>query len=271
MNTTKRRLYFDIETSPNIGLFWEAGYKKNIDYSNIIKERAIICICYKWEGEKQVHSLNWDSRQSDKKMLESFIKIANQALELVGHNGDRFDLAFIRTRCLYHGIHVFPNYTTLDTLKISRSKFKFNSNRLDYIAQFLGMGGKIKTEFGMWKDILLNNDQNAMDKMIKYCKMDVTLLEKVYSHLSTHILPKTHFGADGKKSKNVCPECDSSNLIRAHIRYSATGVKKVGFKCKDCNKYHTKIESNETENQENVRNSSSIRRNSVNRKHRKRA
>ena len=81
--TYRKRLFFDIETSPNIGLFWEAGYKKNIDYSNIIKERAIICICYKWEDEKEVFALQWDSKQCDKKMLEKFIEVANSATELV--------------------------------------------------------------------------------------------------------------------------------------------------------------------------------------------
>ena len=44
-----KRLFFDIETAPNIGLFWEAGYKKTNNPDNIIKERVIICICYKWE------------------------------------------------------------------------------------------------------------------------------------------------------------------------------------------------------------------------------
>ena len=48
-----KRLYLDIETSPNIGMFWESGYKKNISYDNIIKERAIICICYKWKSHIQ--------------------------------------------------------------------------------------------------------------------------------------------------------------------------------------------------------------------------
>ena len=74
--TKRKRLFFDIETSPNIGLFWEAGYKKNIDHSNIIKERAIICICYKWEDSKEVGFLTWDSKQSDKKMLQNFIKLS---------------------------------------------------------------------------------------------------------------------------------------------------------------------------------------------------
>ena len=119
LKSKRKRLYFDIETSPNVGLFWSAGYKQNIDYSNIIKERAIICICYKWEDEKETYALTWDSKQDDKKMLIEFIKIANQADELIGHNGDKFDLAWIRTRCLFHKIDMFPKYTTIDTLKIS--------------------------------------------------------------------------------------------------------------------------------------------------------
>jgi hypothetical protein len=63
-----------------------------------------------------------------KKMLIEFIKVLNTADETIGHNGDKFDLAWVRTRCLFHGIDMFPSYTTIDTLKVARSKFKFNSN-----------------------------------------------------------------------------------------------------------------------------------------------
>lgn len=236
----RKRLFFDIETSPNLGLFWEAGYKKNIDYSNIIKERAIICICYKWEGEKECHALTWDSKQSDKKMLGDFVKIANESSEMVGHNGDKFDLAWIRTRCLYHGIDMFPNYVTVDTLKVARSKFRFNSNRLNYIAKFLGIGQKIHTDFDLWKNIMLNKDKTAMDKMVKYCKNDVILLEKVYKHLQAHIVPKSHFGVMYGTDRGNCPECGSDELIIQQTRYSATGVKKYVYQCKTCYKYHIK-------------------------------
>lgn len=240
--TKRKRLFFDIETSPNIGLFWEAGYKKNIDYSNIIKERAIICICYKWEEAKEVFEVHWDSKQCDKALLQKFIKIANDADELIGHNGDRFDLAWIRTRCLYHNIDMFPNYTTIDTLKIARSKFKFNSNKLNYIADFLGIGQKIKTEFGLWKDIVLYKDKKAMDAMIKYCKKDVVLLEKVFKAIKGHIAPKTHFGVKFGGDRGSCPECGSDEIMRNAIRYTASGVKKITYKCRTCHKYHTKID-----------------------------
>ena len=242
LRTKRRRLYYDIETSANIGFFWSSGFKLNIGPQNIIKERAIICICYKWEDEKETHSLNWDSKQSDKKLLVEFIKIANEADELVGHNGDKFDLAWIRTRCLFHGIDMFPNYTTIDTLKVARSKFKFNSNKLNYIAQFLGIGSKIKTDFDLWKDIALKNDKVAMAKMIKYCKMDVVLLEKVYKALSNHIAAKTHYGVIFGGDRGSCPECGSTELVRRGTKVSATGVKKVQYQCSTCHKIHTKID-----------------------------
>lgn len=242
MTTKRKRLYFDIETSPNIGFFWQSGYKLNIGYQNILKERSIICICFKWEGEKEVQALTWDKKQSDKKMLQDFIKVVDTADELVGHNGDKFDLAWIRTRCLYHGIQMFPSYTTIDTLKVARSKFKFNSNRLNYIADFLGIGQKIKTDFDLWKDIALKNDQTALAKMVKYCKMDVVLLQKVHEHLSTHILSKTHYGVIFGADRGSCPECGSDELIRHAKKVSSSGLKKIVYKCKTCTHFHTKTD-----------------------------
>ena len=242
MPTKRRRLFFDIETSPNLGLFWSAGYKQQIDYSNIIKERAIICICYKWEDEKEVYGLNWDRKQIDKKMLQQFIEVANQATELVGHNGDKFDLAWIRTRCLFHGIDMFPTYTTIDTLKIARSKFRFNSNRLNYIASYLGIGKKIKTEFDLWKSILLDNDSIAMGKMLKYCKQDVVLLEKVFKHLNNHIEPKSHYGVIFGADRGSCPECGSDDLIIQQRKTTASGIKKIVYQCKTCFKFHRKTD-----------------------------
>lgn len=242
VRTNRKRLFFDIEVSANIGLFWQSGFKLNIGPESIIKERAIICICYKWEDSKEIHSLEWDSKQCDKSLLQKFVKIANEADELVGHNGDRFDLSWIRTRCLFHRIDMFPKYTTIDTLKISRSKFKFNSNKLDYIAKFLGVGQKIKTDYGMWKEIMLNKCKVSMAKMVKYCKMDVIVLEKVYKELSKHIEAKTHFGVIFGADRGSCSECGSDKLVRCRKMVSSTGIKKIQFRCTTCGKFHTKID-----------------------------
>lgn len=242
LKTTRKRLYFDIETSGNIVFSWNVGRKISIDYSNIIKERAIICICYKWEDEKTVHALTWDSKQNDKKMLEDFTKVIKQADELVGHNGDKYDLAFIRTRCLYHGIEMFPKYQTIDTLKISRSQFRFNSNRLDYIAKFLGIGQKIKTEFNLWKDIVLHKDKKALEYMVKYCKEDVNLLEQVHKRLRSHHFAKTHYGVLYGQDRGTCPECGSDGLQIHRRRTTLTGLKKIQYRCTSCKTFHEKTD-----------------------------
>jgi len=242
LKTKRRRLFFDVETSPNIGLFWQAGYKQKIDYSNIIKERAIICVCYKWEEEKEIYSLQWDKSQSDKKLLQQFVEVANQATELVGHNGDKFDLPWIRTRCLFHRVPMFPHYTSIDTLKIARNKFKFNSNRLNYIAGYLGFGSKIKTEFDLWKSILLDNNSTSMEKMIKYCKKDVLLLERVYKELKTHVNPVSHYGVIFGEDRGSCPECGSDDLKKVNSRTTATGLKKIQMKCNTCGRFHSKTD-----------------------------
>lgn len=233
-----KRLYFDIETSYNIGSFWGLG-KQYISYQNIIHERAIICVCYKWEGEKTVHHLTWDAHQNDKIMIEAFMKILNQADEIVGQNHEDFDIKWLRTRCLYHGISMFPNYSTLDTYKKARSGFKFNSNSLDYMAKFLKMGKKDKMSMSDWDDVILRKDKKALDKMVKYCKNDVILLENIYKKLSPYITSKTHIGLIMGKGKASCPECGSESMKISKTRYTATGLKKYQMQCSKCNKYHT--------------------------------
>lgn len=233
------RLFFDIETSPNIGLFWESGYQISVPSENIINERSVICICWKWSGEKKVHSLAWDNNQSDKEMIENFIPIMNDASEVVAHNGNQFDIKWLRTRCIKHGIPMMPNYTSLDTLKLAQKRFKFNSNRLDYISQFLGLGNKIKTDYDLWKKVLLDNDRKALKQMIVYCKKDVILLEKIWNKLNPYVLASTNYA----RYTDQCPECSSSKVHIKGYRITASGYRKVQSQCQDCGKYFTMAES----------------------------
>lgn len=237
--TTKiKRLFFDIETSPNLVFSWNVGYDIKLDYENIIKERAIICICYKWEGDPKVYSMEWN-KGDDKKMIIDFCNIINSADEIVGHNGDKFDIKWFRTRCLYHGVKALPEYRSIDTLKIARDKFRFNSNRLDYISKFLGFGSKIKTDFDLWKNIVLNNDPKSMKYMVDYCKKDVALLEQIYLKLSGYTKHKTNVAVLVGGDKCDCPYCSSK---KTHINgrvISAAGIEKYKMQCKNCGKYFT--------------------------------
>ena len=184
-NKPKKRIFFDIEVSPNILFSWRIGGDVVLTHDTIIQERAIMCICWKWEGEDKVSSLEWN-KGDDKQLLEKFAKVIDSADEVIGQNSDSFDIKWLRTRCIYHDIPVSPKFNSLDTLKMAKAGFRFNCNKLDYMGQFLGFGGKIKTDYDLWKDIVLKNDKEAMSKMVKYCKQDVILLEKVYEKLQKY-------------------------------------------------------------------------------------
>lgn len=229
-----KRLFFDIETSPNVVYSWRIGYNLNIGFENIIDERKIICISYKWENENKIHTLTWDKNQCDKQMLIDFIKEANQADEMIAHNGDRFDIKWIRTRCIYHRIPMFPNYKTLDTLKKAKSGFNFNSNRLDYIAQYLGVGTKVKhSGFDMWVKVM-KGDKTAMSEMVNYCEGDIVVLEDVFLTMQNYIKPNTHAGVINNNLKYSCPCCSSeqSTLIKNNV--TAMGTIKRLMECNDC-------------------------------------
>jgi len=229
-----KRLFFDIETSPIVAYTWRVGWKLNIGTDNIIQDWKIICISYGWEDEDKVHTLTWDKNQCDKQMLIDFIKIANTADELVAHNGDRFDIKKIRTKCIYHRIPMFPNYRTLDTLKKAKSGFTFNSNRLDYIAKYLGVGAKLEHEgFNMWVKCI-QGDKDALADMVKYCEMDIVVLQDVFLVMQSYIKQNQHVGTLNMGRKCDCPSCGSSDVTYLKLNVTSLGTPKRQFECDVC-------------------------------------
>ena len=78
--------------------------------------------------------------------------------------------------------------------------------------------------------------------MVKYCQKDVKLLEDVYKKLAPHIAPKTHYGVIFGQDRGSCPECGSDELRITRNLISATGLKKIQYRCATCGKYHTKTD-----------------------------
>jgi predicted PolB exonuclease-like 3'-5' exonuclease len=235
MSREPKLMFFDIETSPNVVYSWAVGRKINLSYDNIIEERRVIMISYKWAGEKKVHRLTWNKKQCDKAMIRKFIKEAKKADAVIGHNGDRFDVKWIKTRALMHDLEPLNNIQTIDTLKLARGNFNFNSNRLDYLGQVLCGDRKVSTGgFQLWVDVMAGM-QSALNKMGKYCDQDVVLLEKVYNKIKPHVknLP-VHIGTLKGKGRLSCEACGSSRT-HANREYptKTQGIKKV-ITCQDC-------------------------------------
>lgn len=236
-----KRLFLDIETCPNIGYFWSAGYKVDISYKQIREERRIITAAYKWQDKKRVKTLTWDKNRKDEQLVQELIPIMNEADEIVAHYGDGFDLPWVRTRALYHGI-ACPIWKSIDTKAWASRYFYLNSNKLDYIAQFLGIGTKIRTEYDLWVDATGGSDKvskAAVEKMRVYNQHDTELLEPVFEKLSLYCPPHTHVGVLEGGERWSCPRCASERVWHIRAMVGRTGIVKHAMKCnaEDCGRY----------------------------------
>jgi DNA polymerase III epsilon subunit-like protein len=239
-------LIYDIETSPNLGWFWRAGYKLNIQPGQITQERAIICLSYKWAGEDQVYNLAWDKDQDDKFLIEQFIEVLNEADLIVAHNGDNFDIKWLKTRALYHRLHgkMLTRYNQFDTLKVAKSKLYLNSNRLDYIAKFLGFKGKIRTRYDLWDDVCMKNDREALQEMIDYCDEDVIQLEHIYNEIKYLDNPRIHAGVLNGETKQTSPISGGTNLQHLKVLTTNRGTVKHVMKDLDNNRLFEMSDTN---------------------------
>lgn len=235
-----KRLYVDIETAPYQAYVWRTG-KQFVSHDSLRfahRDGNIICVCYKWAHEKKVHAIEWN-HEGDGQLIKKLLPVLLEADEIVAQNGDRFDIPYINTRMIANNIMEAPIWKTVDTLVIARRRFRFPSNRLDALGHFLLGEGKIRTDFKMWVDIKEKDCKKSMDKMVKYCKKDVILLEKVYNQLTGFHAPKTHAGVAKGLEKWTCSYCGSEDTRCNKTRTTAAGTVQHQMQCGSCNRFYT--------------------------------
>lgn len=185
IRSTPKELYLDIETSPNMAFLWSlrvpGGY---VNADMIIHDWYVISWAASWMDSKEVFSGVCTSRDaknwSDKKILRPLWNLIDDADIVVGHNSDRFDLRKLNTRFLLHEFGVPRTYKTLDTLKIARKRFAFESNKLEFINSRIGNLPKHEMELSDWMQICLNGDEKRLQKMVRYNIGDVKEGKKAY-------------------------------------------------------------------------------------------
>ena len=235
-----KALVWDIETSPNLILDFSCGYNKSITHGQILEERKIVGICYKYLGKDKVHHLRWktkgkgvDAERCDKSLVRKFSKVLMDCDVAIAHNGDGFDYKWLKGRAMFHRLPPVTGVQTIDTYKLSRANFNLNSQKLDYLSQFLFRKHKLTTNFSLWKKVWLN-DKKALNYMMEYCEMDVRLLEDAYNEILPYCekLPMS-MGVLNGGTREDCPSCASTEFIKY-----GTHVSKIGryqkFKCNNC-------------------------------------
>lgn len=225
-------LVLDIETCPHQSFTWGL-WNQNISLSQLIEASTVLCWAAKWVGHKQVHfaSILDDSPRT---MIKKIHKLIDEADAIVTYNGKKFDLPTLQREFLLHRLAPPSPYKDIDLIQTVRSKFNFASNKLDHIAQELGIGMKVSHEgMPLWIECMAKNPK-AWKVMKKYNIQDVKLTEDVYKRLQGWIV--TQFNFNAHSHDHVCPACDSTNLQRRG--FSVVGANKYQrFHCQNCGKW----------------------------------
>ena len=180
MDIQPKILYLDIERS----LMTFYGYERRVNggfiSKDLIKDEAfIICWSAGWVGETKLFSACVTQREAlrkdDKRVLRQLWDLIDQADLVTGHNVDNFDMKKLNNRFLIHGmgLPLASWKKSVDTLKLARKHFPFDSNSLEYIS--VRLGGKPKKDIRLddWKKIVDTGDPKTLRKAETYCRGDV--------------------------------------------------------------------------------------------------
>lgn len=231
-----RILFLDIETAPNLGWTWGKWEQNVIAFK---KHWFMLSFSMKWLGDRRGHTYILpdftgyaSDKENDFKLVKKLHGVLDEADVVIAHNGDRFDVRKSNARFIVHGLRPPSPYKTIDTLRIARRHFAFDSNKLDDLGKYLGVGRKIPTthKWQMWLKCM-TGDTVSWDKMRKYNNQDVNLLERVYTKLRPWAVRHPDLGDFSKKIG--CPACQSNNLHKRGINVTKTGTRDR-FQCQDC-------------------------------------
>ena len=237
-NKEPKIVIFDIETSPIIIPTFSLWDDAKGNHDAILQDWFVISVAWKELGEKKVHSISvldgakdkgWD-HTDDSAVVATIHHVLMEADIIVGHNIAKFDWKKLNTRFIKYGLPPLPKKKMADTYRIAKREFNFTSNRLDYIADFLGIEGKMDTPKGLWLQVL-KGDRKAVKTMETYNRQDVVVSENVYLALRPYDTSPINMSAHIEGT--VCPKCGGKHHQARGYTVLATG-KYQRYSCTDC-------------------------------------
>lgn len=233
-------LMVDIETTPN--LVWAFDiWNQNIGINQIEIPTSILCFAAQWYGSDNMEFYSqWEHGQE--RMIAEAWRLLNEADIVVHYYGSRFDVPHLNREFLQAGFLPPAPFKQID-LKVAVSRrFKFTSNKLQFLSEVLGLEGKEEHEgFNLWSKVINIFDkwpaviqEDAKARMESYNKRDVELLSEVYDVLLPWIPGHPHLwlyeGCGG------CPTCGADALVPAGFATTRLSIFKQ-FRCTECGKY----------------------------------
>lgn len=270
----KRTLVYDIETLPLTGRFFGLG-KQVVRHGQLLggsNMTQIICIQYKWVGDKNTKVLTWNpSKDKDSsRIIDEFGKLVEKADVVIGKNNKRFDDKHINAHRMINGQEPMPWWRLIsdDLEQQMRRYFNFPSQSLDYISDLMGLGGKDKTEFRDWVNIdeyfkvltcrregmseaditvmcrvmykkkktdIIRNGKASLKVMTEYGKKDVDDTEAIY----LRVLPYCTFKHRKGEDLDYCEHCEkiTDNKPERNAKQLICGTWRQRWRCAECRRY----------------------------------
>lgn len=203
-------LLIDLETAPILADVWSL-WNNNVSLNQIRDPGGILSFASKWlgedEGDIQFFS---DHHHGHAMMLEAAHVLLGRADAVVTWNGDKFDLPILNSEFIQAGLRPPAPYASMDLLKTAKRRFRFPSNKLQYVSTALGFKGKVSHEgHELWVKCM-NGDEDAWRQMEIYNKQDVQLLDDIYWKFQPWIVG--HPSRAALLDSHVCPKCGSEHL-----------------------------------------------------------
>lgn len=236
MNNNKTKILFiDLETTPIEAYTWGPKWETNL--IEFIEHTRILSYSAKWFGGSHI-TKGWPDYKGykkgeleDKSIVKDLWDLCNDTEVIVAHNGKSFDTKVMNARFAFHNLTPPAPYKIVDTKIEAKKHLRLPSNKLDDLCDYFGLGRKLHHEgFPLWKSCM-DGEMSAWNKMKKYNKHDVVLLEKLYLKLLPWM--NTHPNMGMYYEKLVCPKCGGKRLQSRGFAITTTNKYKR-LQCQDC-------------------------------------
>jgi DNA polymerase elongation subunit (family B) len=202
-----KTLFLDIECSPTLATVWGL-FKQTISINQLLGNSEILTWSAKWADSPDMLD-GCLMRDGKRRMLRRMHRLLSEADAVVTWNGNGFDLKVLNKEFLLQSLNAPEPYKSIDLLAIARKRFRFTSNKLDYVAQQLGLGKKVEHRgHQLWLDCMARK-REAFDEMLTYNRQDVVLLERIYDRLGSWVTGKPN---QSIQDGHACPCCGSERL-----------------------------------------------------------
>jgi len=226
-----RILLLDIETAPHRVYSWGL-WNQNIAINQIEEPGYTLCWAAKWYGDKNImfSSLVSDGREVMLKLAHSLL---DKADVVVHYNGTKFDIPTLNQEFLKVGMTPPSPVLEVDLLKTVRKRFRLPSNKLSYVAEYLGLGSKVKHKgMELWRQCMAGV-ASAWKTMEKYNIRDVELLEPIYNKLLPWITNHPNHALFTVDHRLCCKNCGSEHVQRRGYAYT-NSLRYQKYACMDC-------------------------------------